>query len=120
MEIDLSSTANKLLAKLCNSNDYAIIYETGGIEDETTGEWTPGVEVTEQLDSALEDTASFGLVNGENIRSGDVFLMLPPKVTLPSDPFVVSIRGRKFTVVANEPFYNGGVLQYTELQLRCS
>ena len=33
MALDLSSTANKLLSKLCNSNDYAIIYETGGVEN---------------------------------------------------------------------------------------
>jgi hypothetical protein len=118
MPLDLSSTANKLLLKLCDSTDYAVIYETGGSKDPATGKWTPGTEVTEQLDSALEDTASFGLVNGENIRAGDIFLMVPPKVTLPSDPFVVSVRGKRYTVEANLPFVNGGILQYTELQLR--
>ena len=120
MPLDLSSVANKLLLKLCDSTDYSVIYEAGGVSDPITGQWTPGTEVTEQLDSALEDTASFGLVNGENIRAGDIFLMTPPKVILPNDPFVVSIRGKRFTVISNNPFFNGGTLQYTELQLRSS
>lgn len=118
MPLDLSSVANKLLLKLCDSTDYAVIYETGGSSDPITGKWTPGTEVTQQLDSALEDTASFGLVNGENIRAGDIFLMIPPKVILPNDPFVVSVRSKRYTVEANLPFVNGGILQYTELQLR--
>lgn len=118
MGLDLSGTANKLLLKLCDSTDYSVIYETGGSTDPLTGKHTPGTEVTEPLDSALEDTASFGLVNGENVRAGDIFLMIPPKVILPSDPFVVSVRGKRYTVEANLPFVNGGILQYTELQLR--
>ncbi|CAH9016267.1 putative head-closure protein [Vibrio phage 242E40-1] len=120
MGLDLSGVANKLLLKLCDSTDYSIIYSTGDIEDPDTGQVTPGVEVVEQLDSALEDTASFGLVDGSNVRTGDIFLMIPPKVTLPSDPFIVSVRGKRYTVEANMPFVNGGVLQYTELQLRSS
>lgn len=120
MALDLSDVANDLLLDLCGSTDYAIIYETGGVLDDDTGKWTPEAEVTQTLDSALEDTASFGLVDGANIRSGDVFLMIPPKVTLPNDPFIVSIRGKRYSVKANLPFFNGGVLQYTELQLRSS
>ena len=118
MALDLSDVANDLLSDLCDSTDYAVIYETGGSKEPDTGRWTPGAEVTQTLDAALEDTVSFGLVNGENIRSGDVFLMIPPKVILPADPFTVSIRGKRFTVEANLPFFNGGILQYTEIQLR--
>lgn len=120
MALDLSSVANELLLSLCDSSDYKIIYATGETQDANTGQVTPGVEVIIQLDSGAEDSASFGLIESSNIKAGDIFLMIAPKVAIPNQNFWFEVRGKRYSIVQSLPFYNGGILQYGEYQLRSS
>jgi hypothetical protein len=120
MALNLSSTANRLLLRLCDSNDYSLAYQTGGTEDPDTGKYTPGKTVSIPVDSAAEDTASFARGGDTNTQAGDIFLMLPPKIIIPDVDFWVNVRGQRYAVIDKLPFYNGGILQYRELQLRRS
>lgn len=118
--LDLSEVADELLLELCATDDYIIEYETGETSDQVTGVITPGVTVQIPLDSGLEDTTSFGLIEQSNIQAGDIFLMISPKVTIPAQEYYFLVRGVKYSIVNSKPFYNTGVLQYGEYQLRSS
>ena len=118
--LDLSNVANDLLLELCASDDYVIAYEEGEICDPITGQCTSGTVASIPLDSALEDTASFGQIDSSNIKKGDIFLMVPPKVEYPTQVYWFVIRGVRYSIVDSMPFMNTGILQYTEFQLRSS
>lgn len=120
MALDLSSVAIDLLDSLADSQDYVIIYETGGYEDPITGQWFDGEIKRIQLDAAYEDTTDFSLIDGTTIQAGDVFLLIKPDVSLPSETFWFEVRGSRYNVVQSSEVINGGILQYSEYQLRRS
>ena len=120
MGLDLSGLANELLLSLADTKDYVIAYETGETCDPDTGQCFPGTIEKIQLDSGAEDSAGFGLIDNTNIQAGDIFLMIAPKVELPTETFWFEVRGRRYSIIASTKVYNTGVLQYGEYQLRSS
>lgn len=119
MPLDLSDVANDLLDNLAGGS-YLICYESGGTENPSTGEWIPG-EIVKSPVKGAESAPSDALIDGENIKTGDLLVTIPPKYPIPSgESLWFEVRGKRWSVIDYQAVYNGNVLQVNKFQLRSS
>jgi hypothetical protein len=120
MALDLSNTANNLIAKLSGDKpgNYQVAVEVGGSEDPITGAWTDGATELTDID-ATETKLDNSLIDGINVLSTDRMLLLSPFVSVPDGAYFI-VRGDNLSIVSRMPIWNGGALQLQRFIVRSS
>jgi len=85
----------------------------------TGPEWdpTPGAPTDHPL-RVMQDMLGLGLIDGANIRAGDLRLMCAAEGIRPTTADRVTAQGVSYAVIVCEPFAPGGVDLYYDLVLR--